>query len=216
VDRVTAAGWYRAEGDPPGTQRYWDGTQWVGDPVYEPAPAPTSPTPPPPPPGGVHGAPQAYAYGGPVAASNFPTGLKITAIIMSVLKAIPLAFLAIAAVFLSSVGNDFDDQFGNDFGGFDDFFDAAAAVLIVIVLIGAVLLGFQMAGAIKERPIMLFVPALIIGILDVLLMLGGWGSYFDNRGDPFLDDGPGGPVFFTVIAAVQVYIAVAAIRANSR
>ena len=26
------AGWYYAEGDPPGTQRYWDGTQWQGGP----------------------------------------------------------------------------------------------------------------------------------------------------------------------------------------
>ncbi len=25
-------GWYPAQGDPPGTQRYWDGTQWVGGP----------------------------------------------------------------------------------------------------------------------------------------------------------------------------------------
>jgi len=26
------AGWYHAEGDPPGTVRYWDGIQWVGGP----------------------------------------------------------------------------------------------------------------------------------------------------------------------------------------
>ncbi len=26
------AGWYHAAGDPPGTHRYWDGTQWQGDP----------------------------------------------------------------------------------------------------------------------------------------------------------------------------------------
>jgi uncharacterized RDD family membrane protein YckC len=25
-------GWYYAQGDPPGTQRYWDGTSWVGAP----------------------------------------------------------------------------------------------------------------------------------------------------------------------------------------
>lgn len=27
------AGWYHADGDPPGTQRWWDGNQWVGGPV---------------------------------------------------------------------------------------------------------------------------------------------------------------------------------------
>ncbi len=26
------AGWYYAQGDPPGTQRYWDGAAWQGDP----------------------------------------------------------------------------------------------------------------------------------------------------------------------------------------
>ena len=27
-----APGWYHAQGDPMGTQRYWNGTQWTGDP----------------------------------------------------------------------------------------------------------------------------------------------------------------------------------------
>ncbi len=30
------AGWYYAQGDPPGTQRYWDGTQWQGGPQMVP------------------------------------------------------------------------------------------------------------------------------------------------------------------------------------
>ena len=33
------AGWYHAEGDPPGSLRYWDGGQWVGEPQYPPQPA---------------------------------------------------------------------------------------------------------------------------------------------------------------------------------
>ncbi len=28
----TPPGWYNAQGDPPGTQRYWDGTAWTGEP----------------------------------------------------------------------------------------------------------------------------------------------------------------------------------------
>lgn len=39
---MTAPGWYNAEGDPPGTTRYWDGERWVGDPVHTPA-APSAP-----------------------------------------------------------------------------------------------------------------------------------------------------------------------------
>jgi uncharacterized RDD family membrane protein YckC len=33
-------GWYYAQGDPPGTQRYWDGTAWQGGPQPAPGPAP--------------------------------------------------------------------------------------------------------------------------------------------------------------------------------
>lgn len=52
-------GWYHAEGDPPGTERYWDGAAWQGEPRQVPTPAPPPPTPPapgfgsPPPPGGA-------------------------------------------------------------------------------------------------------------------------------------------------------------------
>ncbi len=35
-------GWYHGKGDPEGTVRYWDGEQWVGDPVM----APEAPPPP--------------------------------------------------------------------------------------------------------------------------------------------------------------------------
>ena len=43
------AGHYHAEGDPPDTVRYWDGTQWVGDPI------PAPPSTPPPAPGATAG-----------------------------------------------------------------------------------------------------------------------------------------------------------------
>ncbi len=35
------AGWYHAQGDPPGTQRYWDGSQWQGE--AEPLPGGAEP-----------------------------------------------------------------------------------------------------------------------------------------------------------------------------
>lgn len=42
---MTAPGWYFAEGDPPGTTRYWDGEQWVGDPQHSGPAAPGGYTP---------------------------------------------------------------------------------------------------------------------------------------------------------------------------
>ena len=84
---MTAPGWYNAEGDPPGSQRYWDGAQWVGDPVFEPAPAAAGTMPgamplaaPGQPP--VEGG---YAYVGAPATKQFPTGLKTLGIVLSVL-----------------------------------------------------------------------------------------------------------------------------------
>ena len=51
------AGWFHAEGDPPGTQRYWDGAAWVGEPQVVPA-APEAPQAfAAPPPGAPYGSP---------------------------------------------------------------------------------------------------------------------------------------------------------------
>lgn len=33
---MSEPGWYNAEGDPPGTTRYWDGSKWIGEPVPDP------------------------------------------------------------------------------------------------------------------------------------------------------------------------------------
>lgn len=42
----TPAGWYYAPGDPAGTQRYWDGVQWIGEPqVVQPQAPAAAPTP---------------------------------------------------------------------------------------------------------------------------------------------------------------------------
>lgn len=58
----TPAGWYHAEGDPPGTNRYWDGAQWVGE------PQPSNPQAAMPPPADPFGAPP---MGAPASAGGF-------------------------------------------------------------------------------------------------------------------------------------------------
>jgi len=40
---TTEPGYYHAEGDPPGTVRYWDGASWTTDPITPPPPAPNAP-----------------------------------------------------------------------------------------------------------------------------------------------------------------------------
>jgi len=85
---MSEPGWYNAEGDPPGTHRYWDGEKWVGDAVAAPGgAAPMG--------GGAVGAPGAYGAGrGRVAASG---GKRIGARIIDVIIIfIPLLIIASA------------------------------------------------------------------------------------------------------------------------
>lgn len=79
---MTAPGWLYAEGDPPGTQRYWDGEKWIGDPV---AVAPSAP--------GVPHTPggQQVFFGKRLASP----GNRILARIIDVLIAFAIAFLVI-------------------------------------------------------------------------------------------------------------------------
>ncbi len=206
---MTEAGWYRGEGDPPGTQRYWDGYAWVGDPVYEP-----TATPMPPPPAGTAAG---YAYQYPVAApSTFPSGLKVVAIVVTVLKAIPLAFGAVGVFWLAVIASDLDNDFNAIGLDLDNLLGAAIAFLVALIVVGGLLLGFQFAGAVKERPIMLFVPALIMTILDVLFAVGAWSSYNEAQNSAFADDSLAGPFLMTAVAAAQTFVAVQAIRANRR
>jgi len=37
MSETTPPGFYHAEGDPPNTVRYWDGSQWTGEPTAQPA-----------------------------------------------------------------------------------------------------------------------------------------------------------------------------------
>ena len=90
------AGHYYAEGDPPGTVRYWDGTQWVGDPI--PAPPSASPTPP---------------SGSPVTASGSDSdrfaglGVRIGASLIDAIVAIVAVLIIVVFVFTESTNDSF-------------------------------------------------------------------------------------------------------------
>lgn len=72
----TSPGWYYADGDPPGTMRYWDGAQWVGEPTTQ---QPTYATP-----GG-------HQYGG--------AGIRLGARILdAIIVGIPAVLIALAVI----------------------------------------------------------------------------------------------------------------------
>lgn len=66
-------GWYHAEGDPPGTERYWDGTMWTEG----PRPVGGFPAAPP--------TPQPMVAGGAYGAMYQETSQATTAVVLSVL-----------------------------------------------------------------------------------------------------------------------------------
>ncbi len=217
---VIEPGWYEAEGDPPGTQRYWDGQVWVGHPVYEPTPMPAQPpvmVPPPQPLVAVPPPPAGYGYAPVPNVSTFPAAVKALAIILSVLKAIPLAFMAIALLWLIAATRAIDDEF-DDFEGFDDFnldglLDSASVVLGGILVIGFLLLLFQFIGAIREKPLMVFIPALIMALIDGGFAVLAWIGFVSAQSSEFRSSGPlTSTLLFSAVAGAQVYVAANALR----
>lgn len=136
-------GWYFAQGDPPGTERYWNGAAWEG--TYR-------------------------AVGGfsPVEATKpqgFPAWAKVVAWILTVLKAIPLLGLALLVVLWGAITQEIQDEV--DF----EFRDFSLIVLFIglgVVLVGVVLLLGQLVAVSKEQPGKAAVWAGILTALDAL------------------------------------------------
>jgi len=143
-------GLYYAEGDPPGTVRQWDGTQWVGGPVPAPPGSATAP----PPPSGAAGA--AGAMG---AVSNAAgTGVRIGAILID-----GLIFGVISALltipFLEDTNPD-SNSFEFEATGIGTFIGPLIVLGLTILLVatqggspGKLMLGLRITMADGTTPI---------------------------------------------------------------
>lgn len=193
---MTTPGWYHAQGDPEGTQRYWNGTQWQGEPTapaaaasnieyYAPVDdnvdlgdvatritlAETDPT-------------RVYTespYSVTSSSVNvtrrkpLPEGLKNLTVLTCVLKAIPL--FGIVASLLASISRSTLN--GGRRGRFDppglDYGSASAtAILAVVMLVFASLIITQARSALKDQASNLFAIALIMLMLDLMNTIGQW------------------------------------------
>lgn len=101
---MTAPGWYNAEGDPPGTTRYWDGDQWIGEPVTSPS-------------GGV---------GGGYAPTGQKDGKLIAAGVLAIISAAVVGLIGIWFIVVASDDDSLfgfiDDELGNALTGIGIFF----------------------------------------------------------------------------------------------
>jgi len=124
---MTAAGWYNAQGDPPGTTRYWDGEQWVGDAVHTPAAPSTS---------GVVGAPGGYGAQVTLAGPGARIGARVIDVIVTAIVSVLFLLPTILGFIddLDALGpNPSDSQVENLI---TDAFQDNAAVLLIIVAVG--------------------------------------------------------------------------------
>lgn len=99
------AGWYYADGDPAGTQRYWDGAAWVGEPTAVSA-APVNPAPVPAPPMAPTTTPATPTTTAPASVTNQRIGRPATAgnRMLGRFIDVVLAFVFVAVVVFLDLG----------------------------------------------------------------------------------------------------------------
>jgi len=112
----TPAGWYHAEGDPVGTQRWWDGSQWIGAPQ--------------------HNAPTNSAPGAPASPWKRIGGRIIDAIITGILFTLPFVVLVISRIDFDALNNDIES--GGDFSAFEASITEAVNVNPLFTLVIAI------------------------------------------------------------------------------
>lgn len=152
-----AAGWYYAQGDPPSTERYWNGTSWEG--TYRAV-------------GGF--SPSSAAA--PPDSDQFPSGVAVLAWIITALKAIPLILGAIGLALLNTLRDDIEAETDLDI---DDISTAIFLVGGVFILAGFVLLAGQIRAVMKNKVNQAAVWAGVLTAVDVLYLVANVPS-----GDP--------------------------------
>lgn len=103
-----------------------------------------------------------------------PDGLKLTAIILSVVKALPAVLLLLSGFFLLSIADNPEDSL-DDLGPLNDVdpdeIRTLAIFFIVMVAIGAVLLVFHVYAAARERLFQLLVVSGIMTAIDLIVLV---------------------------------------------
>lgn len=174
--RMDVPGWYHAPGDPSGTARYWDGQHWQGEPttrpgagqIYYAAPVETQPSASHATTARPHTTQGSRRTTSPARSRRrqLKASLKFSAIVLSILKALPLAagtWIAYTLHFqpASDNANEIRQRFDVDFGF------GLKTTMLVIVLIGGGLLLIQVSGAASNSAGMLLTAAGLLTLVDI-------------------------------------------------
>ncbi len=188
---------------PPPQNNPWQPQTNPGQPQFAPNPGYATP------PG--TGNYQYYGGGQPPAQTEIPIGARVAAYIVSALKAIPLVIMLIGGVFLAGSSNEY--------GIFSDIAEGAAAVLVVLALLGFVLVIGQIVMAAKNSRTGLLVFASIMLAIDVLWLFIALISTFanDSNGYSTQDDTAGDVIgLFVVLAtgAAQLFVVISTAKSQ--
>ena len=139
-------GWYFAQGDPPGTERYWNGAMWEG--TYRAA-------------GG-------FTPTEVVRPLGLPGWVKVVAWILTILKMLPMLALGVLLAAWGAVTQELEGEV--DF----EFRDFSIAVLVIgggVLLVGVVLLLGQLVSVMKEQPGRSAIWSGILTALDAIVTI---------------------------------------------
>lgn len=169
---MTDPGWYAAEGDPPGTTRYWDGAQWIGEPVAAPAAPAASPAA-----YGAVGAPGVQSFAGAPATAAVARTSDGKLIAAGVLSIISGAVVAIGSVWLLAVANS------DSLGFIDDLTGGAFTVIGFIGLLIAALYLTAGIGSVQGKNWGRVTNIVVQGLALALFVIGFIGALADSGND---------------------------------
>lgn len=151
-------GWYFAQGDPPGTERYWNGSAWEGG----------------------YRAVGGFSPTEVVRKAAFPSWAKVLAWILGVLKAIPLLMLAVLVIVWGVATEQLRSE--TDFE-FREFSIVLLIIGVVVLVVGVVLLLGQLVAVTKEQPGRAAVWSGILSAIDgAVAITSVFGSGFESAG----------------------------------
>lgn len=149
-----APGWYFAQGDPPGTERYWSGFAWEG----------------------TYRAIGGFSPTEVIEPLVFPVWAKVIAWVLTVLKALPLAGIAVLLALWGSITAELENE--SDFA-IRDFSNVVLIVGIVTIVVGLVLLLGQLVAVMKEQLGRAVIWSGVLALVDIALVAA---NYFDGSG----------------------------------
>ena len=166
---MTDPGWYAAEGDPPGTTRYWDGAQWVGEPVVAPVASPAS--------HGAVGAPGVQSFAAAPATAGVARSTDGKLVAAGVMSIISGAVVAIGSIWLLAVANS------DSLGILDDLTGNAFTVIAVIGLFIAALYLTGGIGSVQGKNWGRITNIVVQGLALTLFGIGLISALADNGTD---------------------------------